>query len=253
MKSELKTTIASDYSGGMSLSDLSKKYKIPKRTIHYNLTKLEIIRKKSPIKKISTRSNLLIGAFIGIWAGDGSKFYYNGYTIKIHLNKQNKNLIRFCQHILINLFGKKFRVNNDGGNRVSIRIFSKFVFDFIDKFCYYKVENKTYTIRLKRVQHKNSFLRGFLLGLILSDGYIKGNSCIFTSISKGLIKNAEFSFNNFGFKPRFYKFKNRNWKPVYRLKLTSKETIKFRLFLSKILKDLNWSFDIETVLAKSYD
>lgn len=190
MKSKLTKKLSKLYKKGYSLSQLSKKFNIPKSTIYYNLDKLNIIRKKNPIKSIKKIDDYLIGTFLGFWAGDGSKFYDKGYIVKLHLDKNKKQLVQFLKSLLNNLFNKKISVYNDGGNRISLDIFSKFVFDFIDEYVTYE-ENKTATIRLKNKEYSKKFLDGFILGLILSDGYLKNKNIVFTTISKNLANDIK--------------------------------------------------------------
>jgi hypothetical protein len=247
MKVELQTILKESYRMGKSLSQLSTEYKIPKRTIHYNLTKIGVIRKKNAVKFLKKPNDLLIGTFVGIWAGDGSKFYDKGYIIKIHFNKKNTNLANFYVFLFDQLFDKKFRIYNDGGNRASVKIFSKFVFDFLDTFCNYG-SNKTYTVRLKKKRYKKSFLRGFLLGLMITDGYITYSDCVFTSISEKLILNAKNALSTCGFESSIKKYKNRDWHMVYRLRI--KDPKNFNKFLSKTLEDLGWGNGVESILLR---
>lgn len=188
-KSILKKIIR-DYKNGYSFKKLNKKYNYSVGNLYYHLNKTSFIRKNNIVKQLKNNNQLLIGIFIGIWMGDGSKFKDRwSYVIKIHLDKRDILLTNFIKEILLNLFDKTCRVVLEKeSNRGTIIMNSKFIYDFIDKYTLYQ-ENKTLTIKLKRrtSKYNQDFMNGILIGLILSDGFMKGR-LIFNTISKELSK-----------------------------------------------------------------
>jgi hypothetical protein len=193
MEELILNNLVKDYKLHSSIRYLSKKYDISKSTIYYNLSNLNIIKRQNIITCLKNKDELLIGVFIGLWIGDGSKFIDNNrYIIKFHFHKDNTNLANFIQKILYSLFGINARVYYDGGNKASIKIFSKFIYYFIDNYVNYK-NNKTLTVHLKDkiYNYTNEFLDGLLLGFVLSDGSISNNTFTYSTISEKLTEDIK--------------------------------------------------------------
>ena len=128
----------------------------------------------------------------------------------------------------------------DAVNDSHIPPFSEWWFlTFIDKYLIHE-KNKTLTVRLRRnvEYYSNKFLRGFLLGLMISDGCMK-NKFVFTTISEKLAKNVEEILNIVGYKSHHYVQKNRNWKDVHRITLTKNESCNILKFLDNALTECN--------------
>ena len=247
--SDILDEIISEYKKGLSLRNLARKYNYNWNSIYYHLNKIGIIRRIKSIKHIKNDDKLLIGAFLGFWAGDGSKFMDGWkYTIKLHFNKNNTKLFSFINILTLNLFDKKVRlITEKGTNKGVIRIYSKFVYKFIDDYLSYE-RNKTLTIRLKYNMSKYSynFLRGFLLGLVLSDGYIK-KQFKFTSISKKLINNLYFVLKKLKYQPKIHIYPLHSYEKYncYNLTLNTEQTTKFKEFLNNIIIDCKLSSNIQ--------
>lgn len=244
MKFELQNELSDSYKMGLSLRKLSLEYKIPKSTIYYNLNKENIIRKHQKISLVKN-DDLFIGTFIGFWAGDGSKFLdkRRGYIINFHVNKNDRNLIDFIKSLYKDLFDGKPKFYNDGPknkNSGRLKINSKFLYNFIDSYLYHKNE-KSYTVRLKEHERNYSrkFLNGFLLGLILSDGYLK-NNFVFSTTSKKLAKNMIYIIKSLNLTPYCYKVsRNKNWESIYRIKIAKKEINDIKSILNCLIKEID--------------
>lgn len=240
MEKDILKKIISDYENRYSLRKLSKKYGYSVGNLHYHLTKINIIRKNNIIKAVNIFDEFLIGIFIGLWAGDGSKFIDRGrYSIKFHLNKNDNNLINFIKELMLKLFNKNIRATLEKEtNRATIIFYSKFIYNFIDDYVSYG-ENKTLTVRLKRdiSNYSINFLKGFLVGMCLSDGYLK-EKYILNLTSYELIKNNYEVLDNFNFESKIY-LQNREkygWSTLYSLKLNRLITISFIAFLNNAIK-----------------
>jgi len=248
MKTELQKEICEIYKSGDSIRTISRKYSIPKSTIYDNLNIFDIVRKHAKIIDMKDRSQLAIGTLVGLWAGDGSRYIdKNGrFTVKIHLSKNDRNLIEFIKFLYGKLFGKepKLYSSNRNGNSASLKIDSKFIYYFFDKYLSYDPKGrKVYTVKLKASidRYPRGFLKGFLLGLVLSDGYLKDCFC-FATVSKGLAENIIEILNVFNYKIYCYLFNNRNvignWKPLYNIKIERGKVTDIKTFLNDILRDL---------------
>lgn len=241
--------IKGEYINGKSLNYLSNKHKINKSTLYYRLNKIGIIRRHNIIKKLKTKDELLIGLFIGLWAGDGSKFMDNGnYIIKIHLHKENIYEIRLIKRLLLNLFNKRCKLCLDGGNRASIKISSKFIYQFLNKYLNYEKGNKTKTVSLKEntKDYSKRFKEGYLLGLTISDGCIK-NRFHHNSISKNLIENLGDILKEY--KIRYNSYIHRRdkyrWQDLHQIYTNKYETEKIKSILNKSLYKIGENQTIE--------
>ena len=207
--------------------------------LYYHLNKAGVIRKYNIVKSIKNNNEILIGIFIGIWSGDGSKFIdRHAYTIKINLNKNDMELIKFIRYIMVEIFDKDFRfVPEKETNQGTMILSSKFIYNFIDKYVYYN-NNKTLTIELKESlnNYSRDFLKGFLLGLTLSDGYIK-ERFIFNVISKNLVGNLNYILEKLNYSPKFSIVRRNNpkWHKLYKISLNKKSTILIKEFLNNII------------------
>ena len=201
-------------------------------------------RKQNLVYNLKSNNQTLIGLYVGIWAGDGTQFYDKGYTIKICCHSENKKLIKFYKFVLSELFGKTvMHVANDKGFRAVLRFYSKFIYNFIYGYICYNGK-KTYTVRLKNNidNHSKEFLEGFMLGLILTDGYLK-NKFYFNVTSRRLAKNAFNILEKWNFNPSLYvhdrtKYK---WKDLYMVRLNKKESQRLEHILNLILKRLQYN------------
>jgi hypothetical protein len=248
MKTELQKEICEIYKSGDSIRTISRRYRIPRSTVYDNLNISGIVRRHAKINCLKDKGQLTIGTLVGLWAGDGSRYIdKNGtFTVKIHLSKNDRNLIEFIKFLYGKLFGKepKLYSSNRKGNSAALKIDSKFIYYFFDKYLSYDPESrKVYTIGLKTGigGYSKDFLKGFLLRLVLSDGYLKDCFC-FATVSKGLADNIIGALNAFNYKTYCYMLDNRkvigNWKPLYNIKIERGRVDDMRAFLDDILKKL---------------
>ncbi|HLC56649.1 MAG TPA: LAGLIDADG family homing endonuclease [Candidatus Nanoarchaeia archaeon] len=245
MQKHIIKAITKDYKNGCSLRKLRDKYGYEINTLHYNLKKKNVLRTIKIVRSVRNNS-LLIGLFIGLWAGDGSKFREKWmYTVKIHLNKNDKELIKLIKKLMLRLFDINVNLSTEkNNNKGTIRFRSRFIYDFIDLYLSYK-EYKTLTVRLKNVnKYPKNFLRGFLLGATLSDGYIK-KRFVYTSISKNLIRDIDLILKKFNYNAAVYKQDNHRKHRLYNLVLNPSQTVNFKDFLNKVIRECNSNKSIE--------
>ena len=224
---ELKEKFFRLYNKGTSLRTIAQKLKVSPNTVKkYLLLQGINVKSKNIIYDVKVKDELLIGLYCGIWAGDGTQYLDNGYRIKICCHSQNKELIKFIQDLLINLFGKKSKLVEEERNRALIRFNSKFIYNYVRNFLEYK-DKKTYTVHLKHHIDKYSkqFLRGFILGLMLSDGYLK-ERFYFNTTSKGLAKDMTLILENLGFRYNEYIHDRtkQGWKDLHSISLTKQNS-----------------------------
>lgn len=254
MENRLLKNLKQDYLSGKSLNKLCKKYNLPKSTIYYNLSKFKIIRKVKIIKKLKSEDEALMGTFIGIWAGDGSKFRDRGrYVTKIHLHKENSKLIYFVSKIVNRLFDKSPCLYLDGGNRASLKFYNKFIHEFIEKYLGV-AGNKCLTISLKNniSEYSNDFLNGFLLGLTLSDGSIRKAIYVYSTISNHLKENVMELLIKKGFHPKLYTHRRDKygWFDLNQIRLGKNSTRELISELDRTISYLGFKEKLEDLKTK---
>ena len=75
---------SSMYGEGRSLRYISQNKKVSLSTVkkYLSANKVDVVQ-KNIVKTLNNEDELLIGLYIGIWAGDGCQYFDGAYTIKI--------------------------------------------------------------------------------------------------------------------------------------------------------------------------
>ena len=203
------------------------------------------MNKQNLVYSVRSNDETLIGAYLGIWTGDGTQYHDKGYTVKICCHSKDKKMHDFFKFVLSTLFGKiTVRIVKENGNRTLLKFKSKFIFYFVlDYMSYHK--NKTHTVNLKKDVHtySDNFLQGFILGLALTDGYLKKNF-VFNTTSEGLANNVLDILRMQGFNPRIYIHDRRRyvWKNLHMIKLNRTESRKMLAILDSTITRTGYSF-----------
>ena len=108
---------------------------------------------------------------------------------------------------------------------MDIIVNSKYFTVFIKEYLYWEYGKKSYTIKLKNELYKysNNFLRGFVKGLMNTDGYVEVSNVSCASISERLLKNLLEIYDKFGLK--------------YKFSLRVKDLPQKNLFLVRVYRD----------------
>jgi len=222
--------IESLISKGVSLNDMAKILDRSKTTIYYHFRK---IRGKtiSPVE-VRLKDDVLLGEFIGLFAGDGS--YYKmpnyKYTIRLHFNKTEDNYVRLLiDQVLVHLFGKPPMIFQQE-NRINLCYYSKNIYSLILDFLKWNSnEPKTYSVGLRTFNHSRNFYIGFVRGSVDSDGHISPKSISFATVSPELKCSIEFALTSleFDFRTHLYKEKRMNRRDIYHISLFSKDFERF--------------------------
>ena len=227
-----------------TLRGVSRKFGRSQNTIKKYVSRFMEVKRQNLVKGLASSDSRLIGTYVGLWMGDGTQYYDRGFTIKICSDKRRKNLNNFIQDLIIRLFRKKsYIVEEKTTNRAYIKFASKYIFDFIYEYVILNVGKKTYSIKLKKNvnHHKIDFLEGCLLGLSLTDGYLK-KFIRFNVISSRLAKNMYDILARFGFNPHHYIHDRREygWKNLHMISLKKEESERLTRFLDEIIKKLGY-------------
>lgn len=210
----------------------------------------KLIKKQNLIYRLKSNNERLIGLYIGIWAGDGSQYYDNGYRVKICCHSENKILVDFYKFVLKELFGKTVtHFSNDKGYRAVLRFNSKFIYHFVDDYLIFE-KPKTYSVHLKQNvnSYSQEFLEGFILGSTLTDGYIK-EKYQFNVTSKKFALNVLEILKKWNLKPSLYIHDRAkyNWNDLYMVRLNVNETNKLKLKLNRILLKIGCKISISNL------
>ena len=228
-----------------NLRDVSKISLRSIGSVHKYLSLYSLIKKQNIVKEICTNDERLMGVYVGLWMGDGTQYKdRHRYTIKICSNKEDVNLNNFIQNVILKIFNKTTNLLKESKTkRAHIKFNSRFIYDFIQNYVVYETGRKTYTVKLrKRVGcYSTPFLEGCLLGLTLSDGYLKDNFA-FGVTSSRLAKNVYDILNKFGYNSRhsIQRREKYRWKNLYVVSLNKEQSNRLRIFLDKVIYDLSF-------------
>ena len=213
---------------GFSLNQISKKLALPKTTVYYHFRKI----KGKTIKKAKITNNQeQIGELIGAFAGDGTFHKDKGGTYRITFStyyKEEKYAARLKKILKdaynCSVFEYKYKPV------IMTRIQQKLVIEHFLQFLKWTSHKKSKTVSLKLSipQYSKAFLKGFIRGLIDTDGTVDtyGRICC-TTISKELMRNLFKAYCQFGFNPkRWIRTKNvKNFK--YSVVISRREANKY--------------------------
>ena len=239
------------YKKGSSLRSISEKTGFSVNTVKkYLLLKDVVVKCKESIYGLKSQNDVLIGLYIGIWSGDGTQYYDKGYRIKICCHSDNQLMIDFFKFVLNQLFGKKVtHTVREKHHRGLLRFNSKFIYNFVYNYIK-RNENKTHSVclRNKYESYSSDFLKGFVLGLTLTDGYLK-ERFFFNVTSKGLAENVYDILRSWDFCPNHY-VHNRvkyGWKNLHMVSLTKSESKKLLSVLDSTLNHIGYSRNFKEI------
>lgn len=227
---------------GLTTYDIASELGISRSSVSGCLAKHGL--KAYTVKKINLNNNQpeSLGEFFGIFCGDGSyyKSYYksviNNYVTRIYFSQDEKEYATKVCSMLTNLFNKRPIFYQCKTRKTFILKYnSKMLGDLLRKHLFWKGK-KTYTIRLRTLEHSREFLKGFVRGFLDCDGYTYENQTKISmfSVSKKLMQQIYEIVSSFGFQLQWYVYydKRKNRKPMYFVNLTKKQAIKFIKFVN---------------------
>lgn len=138
------------------------------------------------------------GFLIGLYAGDGSKYRRTdceGYEVTFSLNETDINCLPYLTKALKDWnINKQYHINNSTNNVMFVKIYSKDLFNIINK---YIIGNYSYEkeFNMDILLQSKQFRKGIIDGWYQSDG---GNSNRIYSISQKLIETGEILLNSLG-------------------------------------------------------
>ena len=193
------------------------------------------------VSKVLSTDQRLIGLYVGLWMGDGTQ-YVDGtsYTIKFCCHITQKRLAKIIQKTVEELFGVVPHLCVEKNhNRQYVKFQSKFVYNWITRYTAFTSKKKTHTVRLHSKQFSEDFLDGCLLGLVLSDGYLK-KTFAFNVVSLELARNVFDMLVELGLTPRTYIHDRTKWgwSDLHMVSLRVADTRILEQYLDNIVKKL---------------
>lgn len=243
------------YSEGKSLNYLSKKYNHPKSSIYY-ITRKTFGRKYGLIK-FNPDLDSEIGELVGAFAGDGSFMHRKdgSYYVRFYLGVNEMDYALHLSELVNKVFGTTtniWKVKNKNVIRVSL--YRKFIYETLRKYLYWS-DDKTYTIRLRNdiSNYSDNFLKNFLSGLIVTDGFVTVKSrrkIGFTTISKELSKQVSDILKTFNIHYIVNKTVYQNYthkRPTYNTSINGKYAVSFKKAIT--LYDPNKQSKLEELVS----
>ena len=207
------------------------------------------IHTQNIVTSVKTNDDRLIGTYIGLWMGDGTQYISEGsYVVKFCLHADHNRMVEFIQELLVDLFGKSSHVVKSSiRKRQYVRLYSKFLFKWVEEYTAFS-DNKTQTVRLKDSvsTYSTEFIEGCLLGLMLSDGYLK-KKALFNVVSQELASDMYSILESFGYAPQLYVHdrSSHGWNDLHMVSLRVDDSQQLCKQLDVILTKLGceWSFE----------
>jgi len=210
---------------GKSLNQIVSLTGLGKTTVYYNVKDLKPRQWRELIINLPEEK---IGELMGAFAGDGSYYHpKNGSSHKIRFSLSISKDMAYAKY-LIDLLKKlnlnPFLYKKEKENGLDIIVNSKKFINFIFLFLEWKGK-RTYSIMLKHElkEYSNEFLRGFVRGLMDTDGYVERSNVSCGVVSEGLIKNLTQIFDKFNIK--------------YKFSIKKREPLRRNLFLVRVYRD----------------
>lgn len=208
---------------GKSLRDISKIMNFAITTIYYHVRKFKPKLQKDFVLNLPDEK---IGELIGAFAGDGS-FYFSSYNYKIRYAlcaSKDQNYALYLIELLKRLNLNPFLIKKKDEDCINILINSKAYIEFIKNFLIWN-EDKTLSVKLKGgiERYSNEFLKGFVRGLMDTDGYVESYNIGCGCISENLIKNLSEILNKFEIPNKVSKKIRENRKDIFILRTRKKE------------------------------
>ncbi len=235
--------LSKEYLSGESLNSLSRKHGIPRSSIYYQLTLLDVVRKVHSVKKRLSDDELYLGLFIGLWAGDGNRAnnrHNYAYSVRFFFNRTDRLAVHLLYTASRVLFGVLPTIVEEKPHMRVYQFTSKFIFNFLDEYLLIP-KPKCARIALARPISFCSprFLKGFLVGLALSDGSFGRNRFSFASASPVLALQFAEVLMFFGFCPKISVSRRivPTWNPLWRVRLNKSDAQRFQLLVQ------NWRSD----------
>ena len=223
--SEQISEIKRKASDGMSLNSIKEELDLPKSTVYYHFKK-EVGQKQKRNALVMPEDSEFRGELCGIFAGDGSHHFDEKkgcHDIMIHLNQKEDYWRILADYLELKLEKRPFIHHTSNDSKTILKYISKPLYQALQKDMKWK-NDKFFTVRLRDQSYSKNFKKGFLRGLIDTDGYMnpKERYYNFTTISKDLADDIKTILDEFEIKYSAYSYEDSrdNRRKVYYIKIS---------------------------------
>ncbi len=158
---------------GHSINHIVKALGIGKSTIYHHYRKLN--GKKYIAPQFIPQASETEGEICGIFAGDGSQYFEPknyGYEVNVHFGGHKRAYADYVDELYRLFFNKKFILSEQKSGTLRLKTKSKPIFHYFKNYLEYISSHKHDTVRLKERPLTEAFKKGFLRGLIDTDGSV---------------------------------------------------------------------------------
>lgn len=236
--------LVAEYRAGASLARLGRKHHAAKSSIYNYLAARGAVRKQRRVSRLLTSDPLCIGAYLGMWAGDGSRTMdKNGlYLVRFALHSEDQETHTLLRRLCLRLFN--FEPNywrNKGTLSADAALYSKFIYRFPQEYLTFGPD-KCRTVALRKSPRLlgRPFMEGFLTGLAITDGSFSQDRFVFSTVSTRLAKQVIRVLRRLGYRPRGYLAPRRHagWAPIWRIYLSQRQARRLRLLVNNTASEL---------------
>ncbi len=130
------------------------------------------------------------GEICGIFAGDGNLDKRKPF-VRIYIAIDEKEYAQHVSEILSKVINRPVKIRKDVKNVFIVYVFSERLVNLIKNYLTWG-NNKSRTIKLETLKHNSPFIKGFLRGLLDTDGCTRQGSVEFNTVSKHLIEQISY-------------------------------------------------------------
>ncbi len=188
---------------GKSLNKISQITGLGKTTIYYHVKDL---KPRQWRKLIVDLNDNRIGELMGAFAGDGSYYYSRHkksgggrHIIRYSLSiSKDREYAKHLKYLLIRLNLNPFLCYGKYTNSMEVRVHSKEYLKLIKKYLVWE-DKRTYSIRLKNKleSYSEDFIKGFVRGVMDTDGFVEPYNVSCGCTSEKLILNLAEIYDKF--------------------------------------------------------
>ncbi len=218
-----------------SINKISRDLVLAKSTVYYYYQKIK--GRKYPVLTLHPAYSQTEGEIVGIFAGDGSLYFDRNnyhYEIKIIVGTNNQEYGLYVKDLFDTYFGKRFEFTHNTPWAYRVKTSSKVISGFFSHYLVFNPSCKHSTVRLISTNLPEEFLRGFLKGLLDTDGCVYRTkystfSLSYSTTSRKLAFQLQEILSSFHIKSSIYERKpvQQNWKMQYSVQIWKGDAERF--------------------------
>lgn len=226
----IKQELISQILKGKSINFISRSLGLGKSTIYYHYKKTR--GKKYLPPRFTKGTTEREGEIVGIFTGDGSQYFEpkkHSYEVNVHFGGHKSAYALYVKQLFENYFHKKFRLRKEKSGVFRLRTQSKAIFHYFFDYLAYNPRIKHCTVFLRSLALSAEFKKGFLRGLVDTDGSVLFNKLtrrcflvVYYTTSQMLATQIHYLLNEFGILSSICVSHQKQYKPVYQVRVLSR-------------------------------